>query len=279
MSFLRVPDWLIYATVIGALVVVCEVWRENVEAPPAPPPPDAEEGAVLGPSTPFDPLTVVSAPSGPLEPTAGTAFSVAGEGRWITARHVVDGCRKAAIVVGGGRAIRADVRPLPKGDVALLVTEGGPPALPMAVGRPFHVGQRAFTAGFPQGRAGEVAVRLLGHETLRVRGRGRGRTDIPVLAWAEVGRTDGMNGALSGLSGAPMLDEQGRVVGVVIGERPRRGRIFTTASEALGPTLKDITPGPDLAAGLQITTENYGRVADTLRRDLRVAQVMCLPGR
>jgi hypothetical protein len=28
--------------------------------------------------------------------------------------------------------------------------------------------------------------------------------------------------------------------------------------------------------GEPITTDNYGRVADTLRRDLRVAQVICL---
>ena len=30
------------------------------------------------------------------------------------------------------------------------------------------------------------------------------------------------------------------------------------------------------AVGEPITTDNYGRVADTLRRDLRVAQVICL---
>lgn len=276
MSLFRVPDWLLYAGALAALVIVCEWRRENVDAPPAPPPPDAEEGAVLGPSTPFDPLTVVSAPSGPLQPIAGTAFAVGQQGKWITARHVVQNCRKAAIVLGGGRAIRADVTALPKGDVAILTSEGGPPALPMAIGRPFHIGQRAFAAGYPQGHAGEIAVRLIGNEILRV--KGRERSDTPILVWAEIGRTHGLNGTLAGLSGAPMMDEQGRVVGVVLGERPRRGRIFTTAPESLGPALKDITPGPDLAQGLPITTENYGRMADTLRRDLRVAQVMCLPG-
>lgn len=30
------------------------------------------------------------------------------------------------------------------------------------------------------------------------------------------------------------------------------------------------------AVGEPITTDNYGRVADTLRRDLRVAQVICM---
>jgi hypothetical protein len=34
--------------------------------------------------------------------------------------------------------------------------------------------------------------------------------------------------------------------------------------------------GAGFALGEPITTENYGRVADSLRRDLRVAQVSCL---
>ena len=33
--------------------------------------------------------------------------------------------------------------------------------------------------------------------------------------------------------------------------------------------------GQKFAVGEPITTENYGRVADALRRDLRVAQVVC----
>ncbi|HPA39508.1 MAG TPA: hypothetical protein PLV04_12235, partial [Phenylobacterium sp.] len=32
------------------------------------------------------------------------------------------------------------------------------------------------------------------------------------------------------------------------------------------------------AVGEQVSVENYGRVADALRRDLRVAQVICLGG-
>jgi hypothetical protein len=31
-----------------------------------------------------------------------------------------------------------------------------------------------------------------------------------------------------------------------------------------------------MATGEPVNTENYGRVADALRRDLRVAQVVCL---
>ena len=258
---MRLPfgDWLIYGLLIAALLVTALRLREGSDAPPAPPGADAVEGALLGPVTPFDPTVTVNAPDIPFQPAAGTAFAISADGRWLTARHVVDGCRKPAIVVGGGRAVQADVRLAPRADVALLITEGGPVALPLAD---------------PQGKVGEVATRLLGRETLKV--LGRGERDEPVLAWAEVGRTDGLKGTLSGLSGAPALDRQGRVVGVTIAEAPRRGRIYTTAPDTLAPAVRGLVSPDERVLGEPITVENYGRVSDELRRDLRVAQVVCL---
>jgi S1-C subfamily serine protease len=275
VGFPRLPDWLIYATVVVAILVVSMARRENADAPPPPPPPNAEEGALLGPQAPFDPMRVVQAPGGALAPVSGTAFAVAGQGRWLTAAHVVEDCKKAAILLGGGHAIPADVRRFPKGDVALLVSAGAPTALPIAPARSLREGQRAYATGYPQGAPGEVAVRLLGRERLRLK-PWRGAPSETVLAWAEVGRTEGLKGSLSGLSGAPMLDGQGRVVGVTIAERPRRGRIYTTAPEGVSPALKTMAPAQEPAIGEVITVDNYGRVADSFRRDLRVAQVVCL---
>ena len=271
---MRVPDWVIYGAVLAIVVAGSLMQRENADAPPAPPQPDEIEGALLGPVTPFDPAVTVNAPDIPFQPAAGTAFSIAGEGRWVTAKHVVEGCRRPALIVGGGRAVAADVRLAPRADVAVLLTRGGPPALPVAIDRPLRRGQRAFHPGFPQGRPGEVTSRLLGREMFHV--RGRGARDEPVLAWAEVGRTRGLEGTLSGLSGAPALDRQGRVVGVTIAEAPRRGRIYTTAPDTFGPAVRGIQRAdePTLSEGLSV--DNYGRLSDSLRRDLRVAQVVCL---
>jgi len=274
MALPRPPDWLLYGGVIAVLIGISLHQRENADAPPAPPPPDAAEGALLGPITPFDPSVTVIAPDSPFQPSAGTAFSIAPDGRWVTARHVVEGCRRPALVVGGGRAVAADVRLSPRADIALLITDGGPPALVTPERPDLHVGQRAFHPGFPQGRAGEVTTRLLGRETLKV--RGRNQHDEAVLAWAEVGRTAGLEGTLAGLSGAPALDRQGRVVGLTIAEAPRRGRIYTTAPDTLGPAIRGVQKGDEAALGEPVTVDNYGRVADSLRRDLRVAQVVCL---
>jgi len=274
MAFPRLPDWSIYGGVVLILVIASLNGSENADAPPAPPPPDEAEGALLGPVTPFDPSVTVDTPDTPFQPASGTAFSIARDGRWLTARHVVEGCRRPAIVVGGGRAVAADVRLAPRADIALLITQGGPPAMPVVDHPELHRGQRAFHPGFPQGHAGEVTTRLLGRETLKV--RGRGQREEPVLAWAEVGRTNGLDGTLAGLSGAPAVDRQGRVVAVTIAEAPRRGRVYTTAPDTFGPAVRGEQKADEPTLGEPVTIDNYGRVADTLRRDLRVSQVVCL---
>jgi S1-C subfamily serine protease len=268
------PDWLVYSLVVGALVLWSLNRRENANAPPAPPAPDEIEGALLGPITPFDPAVTVHAPDIPFQPASGTAFSIARDGRWVTARHVVEGCRRPAILVGGGRAVAADVRLADRADIAVLLTRGGSDAVPVAPSHSLRAGQRAFHPGYPQARAGEVTSRLLGRETLRV--RGRGQRDEPILAWAEVGRTEGLGGTLAGLSGAPVLDRQGRAIGVTIAESPRRGRIYTTAPDTFGPAVRGVQAPDEPLTGRIITVDNYGLVADDLRRTLRVAQVVCL---
>jgi S1-C subfamily serine protease len=273
MHFPRLPDWVIYAAIVVALLIAAVSRRAHVDAPAAPPPAPAAEGAALGPASPFDPAVVVEV-SGKTEPGAGTAFSIAASGTWVTARHVVEGCSRAAIVVAPGRGVAAQVTIDPEAETAILTTDGGAQPLPLGLTAGLRRGEQAFHIGFPQGRPGEASSRLIGRENLVVQGRGA-RTE-PVLVWAETGRTDGLKGSLGGLSGAPALDDQGRVVGVTIAEAPRRGRIYTTSPETTARTLAAGGRPLAAAAGGAISPENYGRVADDLRRNLRVAQVVCL---
>jgi serine protease Do len=273
MHFPRLPDWLIYAAVVVALLIAAVGRQERADAPAAPPPPPEAEGTALGPASPFDPAVVVEV-ADKTQAGAGTAFSIASSGVWVTARHVVEGCSRAAIVVAPGRGVAASVRIDPEAETAILTTDGGAPPLPLGLTQRLRRGERAFHVGFPQGRPGEASSRLLGRENLVVQGRGA-RTE-PVLVWAETGRTDGLKGTLGGLSGAPALDDQGRVVGVTIAEAPRRGRIYTTAPETTARTLAASGRRLGELPGTPISADNYGRVADDLRRNLRVAQVVCL---
>jgi S1-C subfamily serine protease len=269
------PDWLIYLAVIVALLFAARGRREEADAPAAPPPlSSAEEPA--GPALPgpsrFDPQVLVEVPAR-AQQGIGTAFAVDDAGVWLSARHVVDGCTRVGILAGFGRVQPADYSIHPEADLAIITTRGAPAPLPVKPELALRRGQRAFHLGFPQGKPGEATSSLIGRETLVVVGRGE-RAE-PVIAWAETGRTHGLRGTLAGLSGAPALDSQGQVIGVTVAEAPRRGRIYTTAPETFEDALVEAPPDR-LGNGESITVENYGRVADALRRERTVAQVLCL---
>jgi S1-C subfamily serine protease len=264
---------MLYAAAVAGLALLAVAKQERADAPPAPPPivgaPQSPAGEALH-SAPLRQL----APQA-VERASGTAFSISDAGVWLTARHVVSGCRRAAVLVSRRRGVQARVIADRDGDVAVLVTEGGSQPLPLASPGDVKDGERAYLPGFPRQAPGEVAARLVGPYQLRR--VARGERAQAVLAWAEVGRTDGLKGGLAGLSGAPVLDDHGRVIGVTLAQSPRRGRLYSTTPQAIAAALQRAGLKPaGFAEGAPIGRSNYGRVADALRRDLRVAPVACL---
>ena len=121
-------------------------------------------------------------------------------------------------------------------------------------------------------------MRLLGPEALPV--HDGARPSLAVLAWAVIGRTDSLGGDdLTGLAGAPVLDASGRVVGVVIGEQPRRGRVYSATLAEIAAAVRIAGARPATAAtGQAITRANYGMAADDLRRTYRVVSAICATG-
>jgi S1-C subfamily serine protease len=268
----RPPDWLIYLTVVAGLaaLAVAGPWRSPAPARVAPQP---AANAPLAPASLFDPAIWVNAPPrGGLG--AGTAFSVAASGVWLTARHVVEGCDRVAIVTAPGRGVAAQVRLTPWRETAFLLTHGGAPALPIAVARTLRRGERAFHPGYPRSRPGEAASELVRRANLWVGGRGL-RAE-PVLTFAEIARTPALRGALTGLSGAPVLDANGRVLGVTVAEAPRRRRLYTTTPASLRAALAWGRVTPSAAPGEAVTLANYPAIADDLRARMSVAEVVCL---
>jgi serine protease Do len=271
-----IPDWLLYIIVIVAVVFVLFRVDQRADAPEALP--DSPEiGAFLPPPSIYDPEVLVEV--GPVASGLGSAFAISEQGWWLTARHVVDACERVGIIVGHGAATPVvDVRVAPFADIALLKTERAPASLAIDTSeRRFQVGQRAYHVGFPQGRPGEAYSRLIGRETLVA--RGRYNIEEPVLAWAELGRTSGLRGSLAGISGGPAIAANGQVIGITVAESARRGRIYTAAPSSILDLLRveqvdaEGTPSP------RLTPDNYGQQSDDLRRDLVVAQVVCVaPG-
>ena len=275
----RPAAWLAGAALLAALGAAA-IWaqRQGVAARVRPAAPRV--GAPLGPASLFDPAILVEAPA--TAPGAGAAFSVAGRGVWLTARHVVEGCPRVVIVAAPGRGVLARTVLTPGRETAVLFTQGGAPPLAIAPAGQLRRAELAFHPGFPHGRPGEAASRLIDRDTLIVHGllRGRGVRAEPVLAWAETGRTPGLSGPLTGISGAPALDSEGRVVGVTVAEAPRRGRLYTTTPSSLRGALAaaGVRAAP-AGAALALTPANYGSAAAGLRASLSVAEVVCLPAR
>jgi len=248
-----------------AIIAVGGPWKG------APPPRRPPPSRVLAPPSLFDQAVWVSAPAAGAG--AGTAFSVADRGVWLTARHVVEGCARTVILTGPGHGVAARVR-LTQGETAVLFTTGGAPALPIAPADSLRRGERAFHPGFPRSHPGEAASELLRRANLLVHRRWF-RAE-PVLIFAELGRRPPVRGALVGLSGAPVLDSAGRVLGVTVAEAPRRRRIYATTPTSVGETLRAVGVAAAPNPGEKLDADDYGDVADTLRAQLSVAEVVCL---
>lgn len=268
-----IPDWLLYIIVIAAIVFVLFRVDERADAPEALP--DAPEaGAFLPPPSIYDPAVLVEV--GPVSSGLGSAFAISEDGWWLTARHVVDSCDRVGLVVSHGQAARVeDVKVAHFADIALLKTDRAPAALAIDTSeRNFQIGQRAYHVGFPQGRPGEAYSRLIRRETLVA--RGRYNVEEPVLAWAELGRTSGIRGSLAGISGGPAIASNGQVIGVTVAESARRGRIYTAAPSSILRLLRVEQVRAEGAPAPRMTPDNYGQQSDDLRRELAVAQVVCV---
>lgn len=273
-----IPDWLLYIIVILAVVFVLFRLDDSQRADAPEALPDAPEvGAFLPPPSIYDPEVLVEV--GPVSSGLGSAFAISEEGWWITARHVVDECERVGLIVSHGAATPVtEVKVALFADLALLKTDRAPAALAIDTSeRRFQVGQRAYHVGFPQGRPGEAYSRLIGRETLVA--TGRYEAEEPVLAWAELGRTSGLRGSLAGISGGPAIAANGQVIGVTVAESARRGRIYTAAPSSILRLLRVEQVDAEGTPTERLTPDNYGQESDDLRRELAVAQVVCVaPG-
>jgi hypothetical protein len=163
-----------------------------------------------------------------------------------------------------------------RADVAILKTQGGPEPLALDLNEAdLQLGATGFHIGFPQGQPGEVVSRLIGRELMITEGAWRGRENT--LAWAEVSRSKGLRGTLGGLSGGPAFDARGNVIGITIAESLRRGRVITTSSDSVIQALKEARLSPQGEAIAPLQAADITRVANRVRRDLKVIQVVCLP--
>ena len=269
---MRSFDWVIYALVLGVVVWTMFSQDPKADAPEPPPTVLESEGPTLPPPSPLDEqvLVQVSEPKDGI----GTAFAVNKNGQWITARHVVDGCNSVGLLVAPGQYVPVDSIVVdPDHDLALLSTGRSPNSVKLDFVSPLRIGTHGYHVGYPQGRPGEVATKLMSRSKLITRGRREGAE--PILAWAEIGRTRGLNGSLGGISGGPVFDAGGTVRGVIVAESPRRGRIYTAAPTSIDAFLTSLSVEREDGPTEIFAEETYGPMSDNARRRLQVVKVAC----
>jgi TPR repeat protein len=139
----------------------------------------------------------------------GTAFAVSSSGLFMTAYHVVEGATDVVLRCAGGKTYPVTISAkAPLVDLAVLQTRDkitGQTFLPLAMEGSPSLGQHVFTIGYP-------APTMLGAE--------------PKYTEGTVSSLQGLKGDASflqvsvpiqpGNSGGALLDERGRVIGVVV---------------------------------------------------------------
>lgn len=270
---MRFLDLLAYISALGVVVLVLfSAGTRDANAPP--PPPDAVEdtGVALAPPSRYDEQVLIQAARP--QDGVGTAFAVSDEGYWLTARHVVDGCRNVGLFVRTGSYLPAeDVIIDPDHDLALIRTAFAPTPVQLNLENDLRVGIEGFHVGFPQGQPGEAFSRLHSRSNLVTSGRRKNRESV--LTWAELGRTRGIGSSLGGISGGPVYDKDGRVRGVVLAESPRRGRIYSASPETIRSFLDAHAIDYSGAPARGFSVRNYGGEADRARRSGQVVKVAC----
>lgn len=239
---------------------------DPLETPDVPPPgPFAEVARMAGSSTH---RVLASTCSGT---GVGTAFQFGTEGLLVSSARVVSAARSIA-VLSGDRIVPATVAKIDtRSGLALLK-----PQTPLG-GRPFELGTRQLAVG-------DEAL-LLGWTTdsqQPARGRPRGTvgtvTETGVALDTPDGRLSGirrMTGKFdSGLAGSPVLDREGRMLGIVVQATDDQNELLvagldTIADPLLGPTgmppAMEPCPG---ASGPHIVTTVGGTAPPGVRSQL-----------
>lgn len=132
----------------------------------------------------------------------GTGFAVTERGFIVTNLHVIEGQPEILVVMANGRTERVShVIAYDKTlDLAILRASGLRIALPMANGHVPNVGESVVAIGHPHGFTSTVSTGIISGRRVNEDNLAQWQTSVPMG---------------SGASGGPLMDEHGRVIGIM----------------------------------------------------------------
>jgi hypothetical protein len=217
----------------------------------------------------------------------GTAFAINDSGDWATAKHVSRDCAALVLLEAGeqrGYPVKM-VIDHPRTDLSVLVTGGSFDALTIADRDP-GTDETGYFIGYPQGDPASVEANYLGRDDVDViddLAPGRPPERLVGDYWVESRRIPNFSGTLGGMSGGPVLDGSGDVIGVTVAEEPRRGRVISVTPESLAELLRGAgsegwhTENDALRRDTPpvVSDSNLRQYGNDLRNKTRVAEVWC----
>jgi S1-C subfamily serine protease len=170
----------------------------------------------------------------PATGTLGSGVVIDDAGDILTSLHVVDGAAAIRVTFADGTTSTAEiVASTPDSDTAVLQAATLPDGLqPAVLGNPgaMHVGSEAFVVGNPFGLVGSMSAGVVS---------GLDRTFTLPTTGREISGLIQVDAAVNpGNSGGPLLDRNGRVVGIV--------------TALINPTKQDVFAGIGLAVPIDV---------------------------
>ncbi len=259
------------------VVAIGQQFFKEEEGPRRPPVQESPRSVPTQPPRPGEPRAGIVIQGGAKQTDAtGTAFAVTANGPLLTAAHVTDGCERVGVLANERSRspnVARGVLTHPVADAALIELSHRGPALPLGDDRSLRRGDDGFSFGYPRARPGAVHGTLMARDTAR---RDDGGGTFPVLVWADADRDPENDLPLSGLSGGPVLDRNGRLVGILVAGSERRGVFMSTTMAPVRDLLGQagVTPDADAVAE-PIPVNGFGRYGERLRDRLSVTFAVC----